>query len=248
MLLSSVSSSVAGGTGGGGAGPVTMPKIHDDFETAALSSIWTVTDPYGNPAAAGTAVIDTTKSKTGKSSLKVNDGFVGTTPPGPAFYGRVWLWMEKDPGTGHWADFIGLGPNVKGTGVPTEVRYGGQFGILQANYFGDDSLALANNNYFNDNITAGYTPPTATWSCFEFYYGKDEIRLWLNGSEFALEAGNPPYPGLHVTTKWPTGSAVAPWSPAYDTIRIGFHNYGGAAVLVWYDDVAFDVNRIGCTN
>jgi hypothetical protein len=39
----------------------------------------------------------------------------------------------------------------------------------------------------------------------------------------------------------------APWSPAYDRVRLGFHDFQGGAVDVWYDDVALGTTRLGCT-
>jgi Cip1-like, core domain len=227
-----------GGADGGGASsndgaPVNAPALSEGFETGALDPArWTVLGAEGHQAPlATTAVLDDSRAHSGRWSLHVHDGFIETPPPGTSFYGRAFVWFGADPGTGHWMSWVGVGPGAQGT----EVRYGGHYDILQANYFGNDDEVISDpKGYCSPTCTNGVAMPVGRWACVEFYFGVDEIRFWLDGEEI---------PTLHVTS-WRNQSA--PWSPAYDRVRFGFHDFQGEAVDVWYDDVALDGARVGC--
>jgi len=205
----------------------------DGFEGATLASRWTVLGFEGHQQPQPTtAVLDGTRAHGGGKSLHVHDGFIETSPPATAFYGRAWVWFGADPGTGHWMGWVGVGP---GGSQGTEVRYGGHYDILQANYFGNDDEVISDpKGYCSPTCDNGVVMPVGAWSCVEFYFGKDEMRFWLDGAEV---------PTLHVTT-W--RNQAAPWSPAYDRVRLGFHDFQGSAVDVWYDDVALGTRKIGC--
>jgi hypothetical protein len=230
----------------GGACSGSALAIQDDFESAAINPItWQVTDPFGNPLQPGNSqysvAIDTTRAHSGTHSVKVhNGGLFGTTPPGSAFYGRAWTWLGSSPGNvptgGHWGSIIGVGP-AEG-GAPAEVRMGGQFGILIYNYSANDDVVLSDPTFFNDGMDGGTTATVGAWACVEFYFGKDSLRTWINGTEIASLNVTP-------TTTWAHGMK-APWSPAYASIRLGYANYNANAIDVWYDDVAIDTNRICC--
>jgi hypothetical protein len=215
-------------------GTPTTAAIADGFEGTALDSArWTVLGAEGHQAPLPTtAQLDGTRAHRGKQSLHIHDGLIETHPPGTAFYGRAWVWFDADPGTGHWMSWIGVGP---GSAQGTEVRYGGHYDILEANYFGNDDEVISDpQGYCSPTCSNGVAMPVGRWSCVEFYFGKDELRFWLDGNEV---------PTLHVTS-W--RNQPAPWSPAYDRVRLGFHDFQGQAVDVWYDDVALDPQRIGC--
>jgi hypothetical protein len=233
---------------GGGTGCITgPPAIQDGFESPSFASTWQITDPFGNPIPAGSAqysvTLDATHTHGGSAqAVKVhNGGLFGTAPPGPAFYGRVYMWLGSTPGTipsgGHWGSIIGVG-GVDGGQAPAEVRMGGQFGILIDNYSVNDDVVLSDPNFFNDGMDGGTQAVVGKWSCVEFYFGKDSLRNWIENVEI---------PSLDVTptTTWAHGMR-APWSPAYTAIRIGYANYNANAIDVWYDDVALDTNRICC--
>jgi hypothetical protein len=225
--------SVVGGNGqdGGTRAPVS---VSEDFEGATLDGArWTVLGAEGHQSPQSTtAVLDGARAHGGKQSLHVHDGFIEARPPGTAFYARAFVWFGADPGAGHWMSWVGVGP---GGAQGTEVRYGGHYDILQANYFGNDDEIISDpKGYCAPTCTAGVAVPVGRWACVEVYFGKDESRLWLDGNEIDT---------LHVTS-W--RNQAAPWSPAYDRVRLGFHDFQGAPVDVWYDDVALDAERIGC--
>jgi hypothetical protein len=208
--------------------------VHDDFEAPSLDAKWTVLGAEGHQAPqATTAVIDAVHVHTGARALHVHDGFVETAPPSTSFYARAFAWFDADPGTGHWMAWVGVGPGDQ-QGI-TEVRYGGHYDILQANFFGNDDEVISDpKGYCSPTCTNGVSVPIGAWTCIEAYFGKDEIRFWMNDVEVAP---------LHVTS-W--RNRAAPWSPVYDRARLGFHDFQGGAIDVWYDDVAFDTQRIGC--
>ncbi len=215
----------------------TNVAFFDDFEAPAIDTVkWKALGFEGNqqPVTA-TATITTDQVHSGTRALRIQDGFLEAAVPSATFYGRVFTYFTAEPGTGHWVGWNGVGPG-SGGGQKTEVRYGGHFGILEANYFGNDDEVISDpKGYCAPTCDNGVVMPIGKWSCVEFYYGKDEIRFWLNGTEVTT---------LHVTS-WKNKSA--PWSPAYDHVRIGFHNFqGDSSKPVYYDDVAFDSNRIGC--
>jgi hypothetical protein len=237
------------GSGGGDAGSAdggcgsVVPAIHDDFENGL--GAWQITDPFGNPIPQGSAqysvTLDTMHARSATHSVKVhNGGLIGVAPPASAFYGRVWAWLGSSPGDvpsgGHWGWILGVGPGNAGSAP--EVRMGGQFGILIHNYSVNDDVVLSDPNFFNDGMDAGTRAIAGAWTCVEFYFGKDSLRTWIDGSEVAALNVTP-------TTTWAHGMK-APWSPAYAAIRIGYANYNANAIDVWYDDVAIDTSRICC--
>jgi hypothetical protein len=226
-----------GGGGGDGSGSdggaTTAPTFTEGFEAAALdASRWTVLGAEGHQApTATTAVVDPARAHRGQRALHIHDGFIQTAPPARAFYLRAFAWFDADPGSGHWMSWVAVAPGDHGT----EVRYGGHYDILEANYFGNDDEVISDpKGYCSPTCTNGVAVPVRRWACVEAWFGPDELRFWLDGTEVTP---------LHVT-RW--RNQAAPWSPAYDRVRLGFHDFQGAPVDVWYDDVALSTTRIGC--
>lgn len=218
----------------GGADGASSAPVFDDFEGTALDAArWSIKGFEGQQMpTATTANLDATHTHSGGKAVLVRDGFLQTTPPASTFYGRFYAWYEADPGSGHWMSIVALAP---GQGRDTEVRYGGHYGILQANYYGNDDEVISDpKGYCAPTCDNGVAMPIGRWVCTEFYFGEDEMRLWLDGKEVDT---------LHVT-EW--RNQKAPWSPSYDRVRLGFHNFQGAAPNVWLDDVALDTVRVGC--
>jgi hypothetical protein len=229
--------------------------VCEDFETESENgppdpAKWTVITSYsGMPSSQNEITIDGTRAARGKRSLHVH---TETSDPvyietkrlplqGNAFYGRVFAYFAADPGArsrGHWGAFVGVGkrPSVM---QDVEVRLGGQFDILVANYSPNDALqtSASRDGFYDD----GARLPVAKWTCFEFLFdgGGNELRLWMDGTELDR---------LHVTDWGQFGHTPTPaWSPTYDRLRIGYQSWNADTPIdVFYDAIAIDTQRIGC--
>jgi hypothetical protein len=244
---SSGSSGSSSGTSSGFLGGAAA-KIHDDFESGSLSK-WTITDRDFNPFSGTQTVvaIDTTRAHSGTHALKItpsngSGGFIGTAPPGAAFYGRAWVYMDADPGMGHWEGIVGRGPARNSMTSPAELRLGGQFDILYMNDNQTDGYFLTNPNFFTDHM--GMAPPVNKWVCEEFYFGDDTVKWWVTDATATPAAT--PFLDIEPTSTWYQGEPPTPWSPTYATIALGYGIFGSNTLDVWYDDVAIDTSRIGC--
>jgi hypothetical protein len=232
-------SSTSGGTAPAGDGGIggAAAAVHDDFESGALASMWSLTDQNGVPNTQYTPVttvtVDTAQAHSGTHSVKVatGGGFFGVTPPAAEFYGRAWVYLAASPGNGHWAFIEGV--SAGGQNMATQVRIGGNIGTYDINIQpatgGEDEVRAGGNG-------AMEPPPVAQWACFEFHYAQDTVEFWQDGT--SVLAVTP-------TTTWLNG-LKAPWSPQYATIRFGFAVFGATATNVWFDDIAVDAQRVGC--
>jgi hypothetical protein len=235
---------------------IASVAVCDDFETAAVggppdSALWRVITSYADPQmnSANSVVVDAVHAARGRQALHVH---TTTTDPvyiqsrslpvaSNTFWGRVLAWFDVDPGArtkGHWAAFVGVG-RKSDAGQDTEVRIGGQFGILTINYFGNDANQISSSK--DGDYSDGVKLPIRSWTCFEFQYKGDthELRFFIQGKEIEQ---------LHVTDWGQFGRTPIPsWSPNYDRLRIGYQSFNAdTPVDVWYDAVALDANRIGC--
>jgi hypothetical protein len=240
----------AGGTEGGCGNRV--PAVHDDFESGSFNSQWKISDRDLNPlmgmGAQTVVTIDTTRAHSGTHAVKVttsngSGGLFGTTPPGPQFYGRAWVFMDADPGMGHWEGIVALGPARNDAGVtPAQLRLGGQFDILYMNDNQTDGYFLSNPNFFTDHV--GPQPPVSKWVCEEFFFGDDTVRWWI--SDQGMPAASAPVIDIGPSSHWYQGQPPSPWAPSYASILFGYGKFGSVDLNVWYDDVALDVGRICC--
>jgi hypothetical protein len=232
--------------------PCSGSAVCDDFEEGSLpdATRWKVLTSYsGQPSDKNRIVLDSQHVARGKQALHVhtetNDPVYIETVRLPlannGFFGRVFAYFAADPGArskGHWGSFVGIGKKAAG-GQDVEVRIGGQFDILVANYAPNDALqtSASRDGYYDD----GARLPIATWACFEFQFdgAGNELRVWLDGSE--LER-------LHVTDWNQFGHGLTPsWSPSYDRLRIGYQSWNADTPIdVWYDAVAISTQRVGC--
>jgi hypothetical protein len=249
------SSSSSGGSGGSSSGTSSggflggaAAKIHDDFESGSLSK-WTITDRDFNPFSGAQTVVtvDTTRAHSGTHSVKItpsngSGGLFGTAPPGASFYGRAWVYMDADPGMGHWEGIVARGPARNSMTSPAELRLGGQFDILYMNDNQTDGYFLTNPNFFTDHM--GMAPPVSKWVCEEFYFGDDTVKWWVTDATATPAAT--PFLDIEPTSTWYQGEPPVPWSPTYATIAFGYGIFGSNTLDVWYDDVAIDTGRIGC--
>jgi hypothetical protein len=95
---------------------------------------------------------------------------------------------------------------------------------------GDGQSAMSNNAYYSDGNTIGAHFDQGQWACVELLldHTTPAIDVWVNGTEV---------PDLH-STAWKID--------AYDYLRFGFEKYAGPASDLWYDDIAFGTQPIGC--
>ncbi len=242
-------------SGGSAHGPCGAPGIFacDDFETTAASakpdtSKWAIA---GNPLI--TPVVDDKKAHGGTHSLNFamtdNRGvFISPTrgfpPANNSFYVRAFINLAspmKDMG-GH-VDFI-VGATAPENGVEVRLgasqNFGSRLEMLDLNLIGSgaEHSQFSNGDYTGGNGTmkAGATLDAGRWYCLEgFWNGKDhEFQLWIDDVDVA---------GLHVTD-W--GEKTTSWSPMYAVGKLGAQKFSGDPGQLWYDDVAFGTNRIGC--
>jgi hypothetical protein len=95
---------------------------------------------------------------------------------------------------------------------------------------GDGQSAMSNNAYYSDGNVIGAHFDQGQWACVEILldHTTPAIDVWVNGAEV---------PDLH-STAWKID--------AYDYLRFGFEKYAGPASDLWYDDIAFGTQPIGC--
>ena len=95
---------------------------------------------------------------------------------------------------------------------------------------GDGQSAMSNNAYYSDGNMLGAHFNEGQWACVELLldHTTPAIDVWVNGTEV---------PDLH-STAWKID--------AYDYLRFGFEKYAGPASDLWYDDIAFGTQPIGC--
>ena len=95
---------------------------------------------------------------------------------------------------------------------------------------GDGQSAMSNNAYYSDGNMIGAHFDQGQWTCVEILldHNAPAIDVWVNGAEV---------PDLH-STAWKID--------AYDYLRFGFEKYAGPASEIWYDDIAFGTQPIGC--
>lgn len=214
------------------------------------STRWKVLTSYsGQPSDKNRVVLDSVHAAHGKQALHVhtetNDPVYIETVKLPlannGFFGRVLAYFASDPGArtkGHWGSFVGIGKKTP-SGQDIEVRIGGQFDILVANYSPNDALqtSASRDGFYDD----GARLPIGSWACFEFQFdgAQNQLHVWLDGTE--LER-------LHVTDWNQFGHGLTKdWSPSYDRLRIGYQSWNADTPIdVWYDDVVVATQRVGC--
>ena len=247
--------------GGGGASLATLAArcqsgaaLCDDFETvtsgAPDTAKWNVLTSYsGQPSTVNSVVVDTAQHASGARSLHVHTAtgdpvYIETKSlPGTGnhFFVRAFAYFDVDPGArtrGHWGAFVGVGREASSS-QDVEVRFGGQFDILVANYSPNDALQISSSRdgFYDD----GARLPVRTWTCLEVEFdgATDELRVFMDDAELDR---------LHVTDWGQFGHQPTPaWSPAYARLRIGYQSWNAdTPVDVWYDAVVVDTMRVGC--
>lgn len=231
--------------------------VCDDFEALAPQAV-----PKGKLFASessGSVVVDTTRSWSGKNSVKLSTeagtdfktamlayGDPGVQPSqGNVYYGRMMFWLESAPTQNvTWTIIAGAGL-VPGESYHANYRYGGHDRQLQAAYETPDS-------YDNPPIgpsTACWDDsaelvPTGTWTCAEWKLDgdTDQMQIWLDGVELQdlhMQGAGDGCGGQPADYKW--------IAPTFTQFYVGWESYHpDDARTIWIDDVAFSTQRIGC--
>jgi hypothetical protein len=236
--------STGGGDGagvgeGGSVGCPAAAVFCDGFEgSTTLGASW-MPDP-GNPAANSIAVVSTL-SHTGTNALKMSFGaqsdatFLDTTKGFPISsdqWGRVWLNVNTPNDAANSVYIEGSnGMNVFGNGVrPLNTRGGS---IVTNVYPSDGAGAEKDGN-------TGMALPKGVWTCFEWHIAatgaNGSLDLYMNGAAL---------PNAAITFKSSGNATVT----GLLRLRIGYHNYNGAATAstIYVDDFAIgNTTQLGC--
>jgi hypothetical protein len=184
----------------------------------------------------GTLSIDASVSHSGSHALKVHgDGFntflvlSGALLPsrsGP-LHVRSYVRLAEPMTAGHNTFLVA--DTMAAPGAGNAFRLGEMNAMLMYTVSGDTHGALANDNYYTDQLPGAALQPLS-WACLEISLDsqKPEIQVWLDGIEIA---------DLH-HSDWPLDP--------YDALRFGFEKYAGPVSDVWYDDIAIGTARLGC--
>jgi hypothetical protein len=225
-------------------------QLCEDFESGTLNkSIWT---------AAGTApVIDTMQAARGTHALHITQHGDGlsyiketmTFPePHDTYYGRVFVYFKSLPTPpaltyAHWTMLA-----ASGTGIPGEIRVSGQlqngknlFGVGTDNRNDGGSGDWTNSD--NDPNGMPVAVPTNKWLCIEWMHKGDtnETALWWDAVG---------HPSLSTDAGVKHGGMpLNPYDlPQFNQLWVGWQEYQTSTEVFesWIDEIAIDVERIGC--
>jgi len=239
----------AGTAGSGAAGGSSTVAFSDDFEGVAAGmppdpAKWTSTVLADCMSNASKPVIDASQHHGGAQSLKVtgtadycNYAMVGNAAAfkalGNVVYGRYFVRFETALPPGHTAFMIFPDSNIK------SLRMGGQNSAFQWNRQSDDATLPSQSPA---GIALSKVPPVGMWTCLEFMIDQTQglISTWVDDNLVdGLVADATPT--ADVDMAW--GSA---YKPALTSVNIGWQNYGGGAMNLWFDDFALSATRIHC--
>lgn len=241
-------------------------QVCDDFETTAVGSapnpsLWTVGAP--NCVGRGTAVVDDSTAYTGRHSVKVVNDFGDSGLPqycDHVFFSNESAFAVAGPEQVYTRFFVMLGESLATTHVTfstmtnttesNQLRLGFDDGVLSWNNASTNAFLpelqsgpVTNSASDPIDVMESLTPPGG-WFCVEFHIDEDAgtYETWIESMEV---------PGLEFD-----GSAVtnisAQWAmdtskPLLSNLGFGWETYFSMPMILWFDDVAIDTKRIGCT-
>jgi hypothetical protein len=222
----------------------------ESFESYADGA---VPDPALWAQKATKATVDSVRAARGKKALHIgpftkDSVYIRETRTfpalGKAFYGRVFLWVDKEPletppNLYHWT-MIESSETPEDSGK--QVRLGGH---IEAGMPGDwlrfnfETHAQAATHETGLSDKTAFVVPRQ-WNCIEFYFDmqKQEARIWLNGMERTQ---------LHWLNNMPQ-SAIFQFPAEIKSLSFGWTEYQPPKTPwdVWLDEIAVDGQRIGC--
>lgn len=216
----------------------------DDFEggTAGMPpdpTKWTTILDYGLNGDPSKVVIDLAEQHSGSKSVRV-DGVSGVWGFSPleisnTFFLRVWM---KVPDTGTSTPVV-IGVNEATSGGQPDFQKEARLRIFPNST--DGAIYFSGNDASDGGLypdaTDGNGCPTCTvvptdWFCVEMHFDASApaMTVWINGTEAV---------SVPSAASWN-------WPAQVDFVRFGVLALGGTGPSVWYDDVAFGDQRLGC--
>ncbi|KAI1504848.1 hypothetical protein F5X99DRAFT_431880 [Biscogniauxia marginata] len=223
--------------------PFSIAQVEEGFESGWDETAWPTYAPDCNQG--GKVSLDSSTAYSGSNSIRVDGAggfcghiFFGTTNiPSGDVYVRAYVKASKALTDSH-VSFITMPDSAQGTNK--HLRIGGQSKILMYNRESDDATLP---DLSPQGIAASTALPTGDWQCFEYHVGTDgTIETWLNGD--AIDG---------LTSKAGVANEnAAQWQrstvkPQITGVYFGWESYGGDTNTFWYDDIAIDSSRVGCS-
>jgi hypothetical protein len=221
----------------------------DGFETqtgTTPSGGWTLSFP--NCSGTGTATVDTSVSRSGSKSVRINGGggycnhvFLQSTVDlsrlGTTRYTRFYVRHTTALPATH-TTFAAMRDSADGN---KDLRLGGQNGAVQWNRESDDATLPEQSP---TGVSLSKPLPTNTWTCVEYTVdgAAGTLRTYLDGVEVTglVVDGVPTH---DVDSQWLARGA---WRPALTDLRLGWESYGSDADTLWFDDILVGTSRVGC--
>jgi hypothetical protein len=234
----------SGGAGGGGVGASRCGArpgmvFCDDFEADAAGappSPWTTTESAStevtvdatNPANSGSKSIHVQPASSDYDTFLALQDTAVLPVSGGQLYLRFFIRLAQ-PMTAQHNTFV-RADLYAAQGNGNNLLFSEDNQMIMESIGGDGQSAMSNNAYYSDGNMIGAHFDQGQWACVEILldHNAPAIDVWVNGVEV---------PDLHNTT----------WKiDAYDYLRFGFEKYAGPASDIWYDDIAFGTQPIGC--
>lgn len=223
----------------------TLCTGFEDLPPGALSGTWSSVAP--DCSGDGTARVDDAVARSGTRSIRVDSSggycnHVFATPAldasslGAELWVRVYVRFAEAFGPSH-TTFLAMHDAQS----DTDLRMGGQSGILMWNRESDDATLP---ELSPTGIAMSVSPPAESWLC---------IELYLDGAGGGLQTyvDGTLVPGLvvdDVATADVDGQWLrpGPWSVAVTDLRLGWESYGDQGMSLWFDDLVVASQRPGC--
>ena len=104
-----------------------------------------------------------------------------------------------------------------------------------------------------DHPGPGETLAADTWYCVELFFDSlvGDFRIWIDDRELeVLRATAADWCPTGQTCECPAGQPCQyppnPWPMPFTLVKFGTQVYNGTAGDIWYDDVAYSTQRVGC--
>ncbi|HVR62087.1 MAG TPA: hypothetical protein VMU50_09320 [Polyangia bacterium] len=243
------------GDAGASAGCPAGALLCDDFEGYAngptLAPNW-MTDTTG-----GTVQVDGTKPFSGAKAVHISatagvanllqiwkQGAPLFPVPNNTFYGRVMMWLSRQPTGGVHFNTVQANGMLPGSTQIAKYAYGAMYSELIAGYtVRPTETALPTVDCGKRTGTTGY--PVGRWVCAEWKFdgANDELHYWLDG---VLQTAVDVVKGDGACGV-NTASGTRWQAPVFNKVMLGWYSQVfPMPVELWMDDVVLSSERVGC--